>query len=1183
MNQDQLIEGQIRLEKSIGGLYHFNNEVLDYKEMAESPHRLMCDSVQNGGRRQLHLWPRGHFKAVDLNYPVFTPSGFKKHGELKVGDFVYGSDGYPTKIIAKTPIFDDADCYEVFFSDNTSVKVSGDHLWRVDVCSCARIGYKNRREKWTKKLINTRELLQECQRSQTYRSRPYPTIPVVKIADGSRFDYPAYIIGLWLGDGTRGKNDISTSAQDIENLTRNIEDCGIKYKIHKYKRGLSVSVDYGIKNKKYSSPLNNVLRKLGIFKEKFIPFQLLHSSLEDRQALLEGLMDTDGSCERKHGQCIYCSASERLANDVYVLCQTLGLNPSLHTRYGLYKNRERRFFQITFNGHRREPVFRLERKLKYLSNPQYPRRKRIINVISCPSVPVSCIEVENKDGIYLIGRSLISTHNSSMITIGYVIYRIAQNPNIRILIANATLQNAKSFLREIKGHFERNEKLRAIIGDQVNRDDKWTETEIIVRGRSKNLKEPTIQVAGVGQSLVSQHYDCLVPETEVLTSNGFIKAEKLRKGLRVLSSDGKFHSIVKYIQKESNKDIVEILPQYQVKSSKFTKDHRIYVWSGDRFEWKTAGEITEKDMLVVPRCRSKNSLISKTNKRIANLAKNKDIWRLIGYWLAEGCRTVGGGQIRLTFSNKEMYLAKDAQQIVKSVLGQECSIRETKNSTLMVCFSDNDFKELTKKCGDRAGNKIIPPFFLNNTFNLQRELLVGYFRGDGCICGDTVSFSSISKDLLSGIQLLLTKIGIPSSFSISKKEEGMGLVVNNICHFNRSWNLSTTHPLLKVLLGIEQKQKEFKPFRSFFTPQFWVVPIRKIRTRCYSGMVYDIQVADTHDFYCNGLVVHNCIVADDIVNTETVNTPEQIEKTKVWFKLCLSLLDPSGDVVVIGTRYHFNDLYAWLIKEHSQEYVPQVHSCYNESGEPIFPSRFSKEVLEEIKKAQGSYLFSTQYLNNPVDDESAKFKKSWIKYLDKLPDKQFYTTMTVDRAYSLVKTADYTGISVRKKDQENFRYFPYARRARYSESELINKIFDLRKHYSVDKVGIEQSAFEFTLRPILEEEMRRRDEFFEVVEIKTKTSKIQRIESQTSYFESGSVYFVGEPIDFVDLEDEMLRFPVAEHDDILDALAMNDDEEMAGGLMTKPLKLEKVTTADDLGFSHKFQRRKDVSVHNMWG
>ena len=302
---------------------------------------------------------------------------------------------------------------------------------------------------------------------------------------------------------------------------------------------------------------------------------------------------------------------------------------------------------------------------------------------------------------------------STMITVGYTLLSIAKNPNIRILIANATLANSKSFLREIKGHLERNEKLRSIIGDQVSKDEKWTETEIIVKGRTKNLKEPTIQCAGVGQGLASQHYDL--------------------------------------------------------------------------------------------------------------------------------------------------------------------------------------------------------------------------------------------------------------------------------------------------------------------------------------------------------------IIGDDLVNELTVTTPEQIQKTIDWYKMAHSLLEPDGQTILIGTRYHFADIYGWIIKEFPDEYHPEIHSVYNEDGSLIFPSRFTPEIIDRLRRKQGSYMFNCQYLNNPVDDESAKFKKSQIKYLEILPDKQFYTTMTVDRAYSLNKTADYTGISVRKKDQENFRYFPYARRARYTEGELINKIFDLRKHYGVDRIGIEQNAFKSTL------------------------------------------------------------------------------------------------------------------------
>ena len=61
---------------------------------------------------------------------------------------------------------------------------------------------------------------------------------------------------------------------------------------------------------------------------------------------------------------------------------------------------------------------------------------------------------------------------TTVITIGYTLYLLAENPNLRIFIGNSVLANAKSFLREIKGHLKDNEKLKEIMGNTVNKDDK---------------------------------------------------------------------------------------------------------------------------------------------------------------------------------------------------------------------------------------------------------------------------------------------------------------------------------------------------------------------------------------------------------------------------------------------------------------------------------------------------------------------------------------------------------------------------------------------------------------------------------------------------------------------------------------------------------------------------------------
>lgn len=99
------------------------------------------------------------------------------------------------------------------------------------------------------------------------------------------------------------------------------------------------------------------------------------------------------------------------------------------------------------------------------------------------------------------------TFKSSIAVIGYTIWRILNNPNIRILIDSEVFTNSKNFLRSIKAHLE-SDKFTQLFGD--HRGDKWGEAEIIVKTRTKALKEATVTCGGVGTVKVGQHYDLII-------------------------------------------------------------------------------------------------------------------------------------------------------------------------------------------------------------------------------------------------------------------------------------------------------------------------------------------------------------------------------------------------------------------------------------------------------------------------------------------------------------------------------------------------------------------------------------------------------------------------------------------------------------------------------------------------
>lgn len=97
---------------------------------------------------------------------------------------------------------------------------------------------------------------------------------------------------------------------------------------------------------------------------------------------------------------------------------------------------------------------------------------------------------------------------SSISSVAYPIWLLEKNPNLRILIDSELYTNSKNFLREIKAHYESNQKFIEVFGNR--RGPLWNEGEIVVSTRTKALKEPSIACSGIGAGKTSQHYDVII-------------------------------------------------------------------------------------------------------------------------------------------------------------------------------------------------------------------------------------------------------------------------------------------------------------------------------------------------------------------------------------------------------------------------------------------------------------------------------------------------------------------------------------------------------------------------------------------------------------------------------------------------------------------------------------------------
>ena len=232
-----------------------------------------------------------------------------------------------------------------------------------------------------------------------------------------------YVLGIWLGDGTSTKAEITTADEEVLD---NIRECGeavarasgpLAWRVG----GVGHTRDPGSGRLTRNGSLSSRLRNAGLLGNKHIPAIYLRASVQQRWSLLEGLMDSDGYCDR-WGRCEFTTTKEHLAEQVHELVCSLGFRPVIAKKPAMLNGVDHGpKYDVTFTPDR--PVFRLTRKaVRQRRAGVFRRFRSIVDVRPVPSVPVRCIEVDSIDGIFLAGRSFIPTHNSSLGRLGLLIH-----------------------------------------------------------------------------------------------------------------------------------------------------------------------------------------------------------------------------------------------------------------------------------------------------------------------------------------------------------------------------------------------------------------------------------------------------------------------------------------------------------------------------------------------------------------------------------------------------------------------------------------------------------------------------------------------------------------------------------------------------------------------------------------
>lgn len=289
------------------------------------------------------------------------------------------------------------------------------------------------------------------------------------------------------------------------------------------------------------------------------------------------------------------------------------------------------------------------------------------------------------------------------------------------------------------------------------------------------------------------------------------------------------------------------------------------------------------------------------------------------------------------------------------------------------------------------------------------------------------------------------------------------------------------------------------------------------------------------------------ISMDDLVTDKNSTTPEQCEKIINNYKYFLSIVNPKhGRFIVVGTPYTDSDLYTFLTQpEILATFKFLIQPVYDSLGKPIWPELYSEEKLREIAITQGSYVFSTQYLLDPVPEDQQEFKSEWIQFYNALPrdvnGNEIYisrkiivdpitakpvTSTSKDRGVVLSWGVDKTG---------NIYILDYTLYSRAKESEMFKGIFELSDKHNTEEVGWETVAYQLQGKGNLEEEVKRTGRKLKVTALKPgHTKKDIRIRAMIPYFERGQIYL--RPW-MHELIQELRRFPHGGTKDIIDSLA----------------------------------------------
>lgn len=814
------------------------------------------------------LGPAGCGKALTMTSKLFTRTGPVEMREACIGLEIANPDGGYSKIVGVFPQGKKQVC-RVHFSDETYVDCCEEHLWSV---SHADNGWKD-------KVVDTKYLEANCRRADGKRVL---SIRATKPVNFERKEYqiPPYLLGLLLSEGNLTNSNVvfTTCEDEILGRASSLLTAGYTCK--------SKGIDHRIVKIKRSSAKNHykdALKEYDLWGkksyEKFIPLKYQYGSVDQRVALLQGLMDGDGGVE-KTGAITYCTTSYHLAEDFCHLVHSLGGTTRIRRKEGSLKEdgtRHRISFRCYVNLPPEIETFFLGRKARLVKvRYKYKPKRYVSRVERLGEEEMQCISVDHEDLLYLTDNYTV-THNTHL-ACAFAISEILAKRKKKCVLTRPIVEAGEA-LGFLPGTFD--EKVGPYMMPMYDCIQKC----VGIEGPQKDIIDRSIEVAPIAYMRGrSQPLD-----SKVLTPTGYVLMGDIQVGDKVVGKDGKPTEVLG-VYPQGNLDV------YRVKFSdgisvECSADH---LWSTMSLNQKRSGKYsvrTTQEILKTVR--------DKYNRKFHRIPLTAPVeFRpqrvevdpyVLGVILGDGnCHR----KTSVTITNvQEGVLREVASRLPVGLRLVVCSEGGIQYRVSGKRNRGNSIRSYLAECGllgSRSFEKSIPDLYLYNSIEVRLAILRGLMDTDGSIfkhrSGNCrVQYYSTSHRLAEAVRFLVHSLGGTASLRRREFEEGCD---RKIRHCRPVY-------VVDMVIGINpflcaEKASKFSP----------MVPVRLISEIKHVGTkkCQCIKVAAIDSLY----LTEHCVVTHNTFDNAVCIFDEAQNATKAQLKLFMTRFGENSKIIITG-------------------------------------------------------------------------------------------------------------------------------------------------------------------------------------------------------------------------------------------------------------------------------------------